>query len=72
MNEHFELGDIVRMRKKHPCGSYDWVVTRLGVDIGIVCHGCHRRIMMPRSTFVRKVKMIVSQASEESGSNLES
>ena len=72
MNEQFELGDIVRLRKKHPCGSYDWMITRLGVDIGIVCQGCRRRIMMPRSTFVKKAKMIVSQASDESGSGLES
>ena len=72
MNEQFELGGIVRLRKKHPCGSYDWMITRLGVDIGIVCQGCGRRIMMPRSTFVKKAKMIVSQASDESGSGLES
>ena len=72
MNEQFELGDIVRLRKKHPCGSCDWTITRLGVDIGIVCQGCGRRIMMPRSTFVKKAKMIVSQASDESGSGLES
>jgi hypothetical protein len=67
MIESFELGDIVRMRKKHPCGSYNWMITRLGVDIGIVCQGCGRRIMMPRSTFVKKAKLIVNQASDESG-----
>jgi hypothetical protein len=72
MIESFELGDIVRLRKKHPCGSYNWMITRLGVDIGIVCQGCGRRIMIPRSTFVKKAKMIVNQASDESGGGRES
>lgn len=68
---HFELGDIVRMRKKHPCGSYDWMITRLGVDIGIVCQGCGRRLMIPRSTFVKKMKKVVSRPSDESSGVIE-
>jgi hypothetical protein len=72
MIENFEIGDMVRMRKEHPCGSYNWMITRLGVDIGIICQGCGRRIMMPRSTFVKKAKMIVSQTSDESGGSRES
>jgi len=72
MIESFELGDIVRLRKKHPCGSFNWMITRLGVDIGIVCQGCGRRIMIPRSTFVKKAKMIVNPASDESGGGRES
>ena len=44
------LGDIVRMRKPHPCGGTDWEVVRLGADIGIRCQGCSRRVLLPRSS----------------------
>ena len=53
------MGDIVRLRKKHPCGSYEWQVVRLGVDIGLVCQGCGRRILLPRSTFNKRLKNVV-------------
>jgi hypothetical protein len=56
-----KLGDIVRLKKKHPCGSYDWQVVRLGADIGIKCLKCHRRVLLERSVFERRVKEYVSQ-----------
>jgi hypothetical protein len=55
------LGDQVRMRKPHPCGSAEWEVVRLGADIGIRCKGCARRVLLPRSQFVRQVKVLVKQ-----------
>ena len=58
------LGDVVRLRKKHPCGSFDWKVVRVGVDIGLVCQGCQRRIMLERGTFNKRVKTIVSHSAE--------
>ncbi|MEJ2748534.1 MAG: DUF951 domain-containing protein [Anaerolineae bacterium] len=58
-----DLGDVVRMRKKHPCGSYEWEVVRLGTDVGIVCLGCGRRVLLPRSTFNKRLKTIVKHAS---------
>jgi hypothetical protein len=60
MSTQISLGDIVRLQKKHPCGSYEWQVVRLGVDIGLVCQGCGRRIMIPRSTFNKRLKKVVS------------
>jgi hypothetical protein len=42
------LGDIVRLRKAHPCGSTSWQVVRLGADIGLVCQGCGRRVLLER------------------------
>ena len=54
------LGDIVRLKKKHPCGSYEWEVVRLGADIGIRCLKCQRRVLLERSVFERRVKLIVS------------
>lgn len=55
------LGDRVRMRKPHPCGSSDWEVVRLGADIGIRCAGCGRRVLLPRSQFLRQVKSLLAQ-----------
>jgi hypothetical protein len=64
MTIQVELGDVVRLRKPHPCGSYDWVVVRLGVDIGLVCQGCQRRVLLPRSTFNKRCKAIVKRAAD--------
>lgn len=61
MSVELQLGDIVRLRKKHPCGSYEWQVVRLGVDIGLVCRTCGRRILLPRSTLNKRLKAIVNR-----------
>ena len=58
------LGDIVKLKKKHPCGGYDWQVVRLGADIGIKCLKCERRILLARSIFERRVKGFVKRASD--------
>lgn len=66
MVEKFYLGDIVQMKKQHPCGSYEWEVLRLGADIKIKCVGCGRLVMLPRSKFQKGVKKIIkSNAPEE-------
>jgi len=56
------LNDIVRMRKPHPCGGYEWRVVRLGADIGIKCTLCGRRVLLPRSEFERRLGAIVQKA----------
>lgn len=56
-----KLGDIVRLKKSHPCGSYDWEVVRLGADIGLRCRGCQHRILMPRSILERRIKEFISR-----------
>ena len=48
-NKEYSIGTILRLKKKHPCGGYDWVVTRLGADIKIKCLTCDRSILIPRS-----------------------
>jgi hypothetical protein len=60
------IGDVVQMRKPHPCGGYRWEVTRVGADIGIRCLTCGRRVMLPRSRFEKQVKRIIGTASEVS------
>lgn len=53
------LNDVVRLRKPHPCGSYEWRVVRLGADIGLECLQCGRRVLLPRRTLARRLKLVV-------------
>lgn len=63
------MGDVVRLRKPHPCGSTDWQVVRLGADIGIRCLGCQHRVLLERSVFEKRVKTFISRGPEvEEGS----
>ena len=55
------LGDVYRLRKPHPCGSYDWRVQRTGADIRMVCMGCGHSVMLARSVFERRVKTLLSR-----------
>ncbi len=52
------LGDVMRLKKVHPCGSYQWEVVRLGADIGLRCQGCGRRVLLPRSELERRGKVV--------------
>jgi hypothetical protein len=55
------MGDVVRLRKPHPCGSTDWIVVRIGADIGLKCLGCGRRILLPRRDVARRMRGYVSK-----------
>lgn len=55
------LGDVLRLRKPHPCGSNEWEVVRLGADIGLRCRHCQRRVLLPRATLERQVKDWISR-----------
>ncbi|MGL5616357.1 MAG: DUF951 domain-containing protein [Sarcina sp.] len=59
MLEKFDLGDIVQMKKTHPCGTDQWEVIRVGADIKIKCTGCGRIVMLPRSKFQKNAKKVV-------------
>lgn len=50
------VGDLFRMRRKHPCGSFDFRVYRTGADIGIECTGCGRRVLLDRQKFESRAK----------------
>ena len=52
----FCVGDIVKMKKIHPCGAYEWTIERMGADIWLKCSVCARRIIIDRDTFYRRVK----------------
>ena len=54
----WSVGDLVTLRKVHPCGSYQWEVYRVGADIGIRCTTCGRRILMERRVLEKRVKQL--------------
>ena len=56
------VGDVVMMRKPHPCGTNQWSVTRIGADIGLRCAGCDRKVMLSRGVFNKRFKAYISQA----------
>ena len=55
-----EIGDLVQMRKPHPCGSDKWVVTRTGADVKIRCEGCGRVVMLDRVEFEKRVRNVLT------------
>ncbi len=59
-----DLGDVVRLKKPHPCGVNEWEIVRLGADIGLRCQGCDRKVMLVRSEFDRRFRGYVSRVSE--------
>jgi hypothetical protein len=59
------LGDRLRLRKPHPCGSHEWSVVRLGADIGLVCAGCAHRILLDRLEVERRFTGFVERGRGE-------
>jgi len=66
MVTEIRLGDVVRLKKKHPCGSDQWQVVRLGADIGIRCQGCQRRVLLTRNVFERRIRTFISRGPQKS------
>jgi len=64
MDRAVQVGDRVQMRKRHPCGSDEWVIYRVGADIGMRCTGCSRRVLLARSVFMKGLKKIIVHAGE--------
>ena len=55
------LGDVVRLRRRHPCGDNVWLVDRLGADIGLRCQGCQRHVLIERRVLERRLEGFVSR-----------
>ena len=67
MTIEIRLGDVVRLRKQHPCGGYNWDVVRLGADIGLQCTTCSRRVPLTRREFGKRLKTFVQRGDPASG-----
>lgn len=61
MVTELRLGDVVRLKKKHPCGGHEWRVVRLGADIGIKCLQCQRRVLLKRPILERRITAFISR-----------
>lgn len=57
----YRMDDVLRLRKPHPCGGFDWRVVRLGADIGLRCLTCNHRVLLDRSTLDRRLKTFVQR-----------
>ena len=57
----FRLGDVVRLSRVHPCGSQEWLVDRLGADIGLRCRMCDRHVLLARRKLERRLMAFVSR-----------
>lgn len=44
----FSIGDVIKMKKPHPCGTNQWEITRVGMDFRLKCQGCGHQVMLPR------------------------
>ncbi|MCR5609409.1 MAG: DUF951 domain-containing protein [Lachnospiraceae bacterium] len=53
------IGDIVKMKKQHPCGGFEWEILRNGMDFRIKCLKCGHQLMLPRGKFEKNIKEIV-------------
>jgi hypothetical protein len=62
MAAEYHIGDIVQMRKQHPCGGDQWTVIRTGADFKIKCLKCGRIVMLDRETFLKRVRKIIQKA----------
>jgi hypothetical protein len=66
----YALGDIVEMKKQHPCGSKQWEIVRTGADFRIKCVGCAHQVMLARTKFEKSVKKVVKSSFVSSAENL--
>lgn len=64
----FQLGDIVQMKKPHPCGANEMEIIRMGMDIRIKCVKCKHSILLPRAKFEKSMKKVLRSATPPDGS----
>lgn len=55
----FHVGDVVKLKKKHPCGSFEWEILRVGADFRLKCTGCGHQVMMARTLVEKNLKAIM-------------
>lgn len=60
-----QVGNIVKLKKKHPCGSFEWEVLRIGADFRLKCTGCGHQIMIPRKQVEKNIRNIRSKDEEK-------
>ena len=61
MADRFDVGDVIKMKKPHPCGSHEWEVLRVGADFRLKCMGCGHQIMVPRKLVEKNTRQITKK-----------
>ena len=65
MPMEYEVGDIVKLKKPHPCGSSEWEIMRVGADFRLKCMGCGHQVMMPRRQVEKSTRELKNAAGEK-------
>lgn len=65
MVQNYNVGDVVQLKKGHPCGENKWEIVRTGVDFKVKCLGCERQVWIPRRDFIKRVKKVISTVEED-------
>ncbi|MNC59282.1 hypothetical protein D3C75_1090830 [compost metagenome] len=65
--KQFQLGDVVQMKKAHPCGTNEMEIIRMGMDIRVRCLGCQHSVLIPRAKFESKMKKVLRSAPKKEG-----
>lgn len=65
MNVQYQLGDTVQLKKPHACGTNEWVIIRMGMDIRVKCANCEHSVLIPRVRFDRVVRKLLKSAEPE-------
>lgn len=61
----FQIGDVIKMKKQHPCGENQWEILRVGMDFRLKCQGCGRQVMLPRKQVEKGFRGMVKEAGKE-------
>lgn len=56
------VGDSLKLKKQHPCGSFQWKVLRVGMDFRLQCEGCGHQIMIPRKQAEKSIRQVIRNA----------
>ena len=67
MADRFDVGDIIKMKKAHPCGSHEWEILRTGADFRLKCMGCGHQIMVSRKLVEKNTRQITKKAQPDGG-----
>ena len=69
MADRFDVGDIIKMKKAHPCGSHEWEILRTGADFRLKCMGCGHQIMVSRKLVEKNTRRITKKEQQEGAAN---
>lgn len=56
-----QVGDVVRLKKEHPCGSFEWELLRVGMDFRMKCTGCGHQVMLPRKQVEKSIRKVIKK-----------